>query len=488
MNMKFLKSGLTVLSLLLLAPGVFAAFSADTFSELSCEEGQHLFFEYEEEEIKDRIEKMECLVEPRYTNTVKGYLMGYMVRNREKSERILGRAVLYFPLFEEYLAANEMPDALKYLPVVESALNPQAVSRVGATGLWQFMDYTGKEYGLKINRTIDERSDPMEATKAAIRFLNYLHDRFGKWELALAAYNAGGGRVSRAMKRSRSSNFWKMQRYLPRETRGYVPAFIAATYLMEYYHLHQLEPAYPELDLQLTESIQVYDYISFFRIAQITELPIETIEELNPAFNRGFIPASKEGHSLILPSRVSKAVADYLALKESDQENTMKHIQPVFKEEIVEEQLETNYAASTYVVQEGEQLEGIAQKLDCSVYNLIAWNDLEEMALSPNQQLNYYTPTEVKRFKPFTIEGIAPIDRLEMTLEEKETIDLDYLKVKSQTFRHKKYLYYVPTTVETWAEIADHFDNVSVESLIKLNNARPLEPPRVGSKVKIRKI
>ena len=175
-----------------------------------------------------------------------------------------------------------MPLDLKFLSVVESALNPMAVSRSGAVGLWQFMPATGREYGLKISRYVDERKDPVKSTLAAIKYLKKQYNRYGNWELALAAYNGGPGRVNRAIKRGRSKNFWRIRKYLPRETRNYVPAYIAATYIANFYHMHDLVPIYPDLELQLTESVKVYETLNFSEIEAITGTPEYIIEILNP--------------------------------------------------------------------------------------------------------------------------------------------------------------------------------------------------------------
>ena len=194
---------------------------------------------YDEAAVIERLKSIENpLVENRYNSIVRGYIKGYLFWNRDKTERILGRTVLYFPLMEEYLSKRNMPDKLKYLSVVESALYPHGVSRVGAVGLWQFMPETGKEYGLEINEFVDERKDPNKSTQAALDYLSRQYMKYGDWALALAAYKSGSGRVSRAIKRGRSKNFWRIRRYLPRETRNYVPAYIAATYMMEYYKEH----------------------------------------------------------------------------------------------------------------------------------------------------------------------------------------------------------------------------------------------------------
>jgi membrane-bound lytic murein transglycosylase D len=356
--------------------------------------------EYDEPAIIERINKMENeVVPPRYDNIVKSYLTTYTIKKREKAENILGQQVVYFPLFEKKLEEANLPTDLKYLSVVESALNPKAVSRVGATGLWQFMPATGEYYGLEINSVVDERSDPHRSTEAAIEYLSRLYDRFGNWELAIAAYNSGGGRVSRAIKRSRSKNFWKVRSYLPRETRNYVPAFIAANYLIKHYQEHELTPRYPELDQQITESIMVYDHTSFYEVAQATELPLDMIEALNPAYLQGFIPARQKGYYLTLPKRVMPAFKDYIDQKRPDFEARLRvQSTPVYisKPEAEDHKL---YEKSFYTVLEGESLESIAEKIGCTVHQLKAWNHLYTSEIKPGLQLSLYSPKKIKRLE-----------------------------------------------------------------------------------------
>jgi membrane-bound lytic murein transglycosylase D len=356
--------------------------------------------EYDEPAIIERINKMENeVVPPRYDNIVKSYLTTYTIKKREKAENILGQQVVYFPLFEKKLEEANLPTDLKYLSVVESALNPKAVSRVGATGLWQFMPATGEYYGLEINSVVDERSDPHRSTEAAIEYLSRLYDRFGNWELAIAAYNSGGGRVSRAIKRSRSKNFWKVRSYLPRETRNYVPAFIAANYLIKHYQEHELTPRYPELDQQITESIMVYDHTSFYEVAQVTELPLDMIEALNPAYLQGFIPARQKGYYLTLPKRVMPAFKDYIDQKRPDFEARLRvQSTPVYisKPEAEDHKL---YEKSFYTVLEGESLESIAEKIGCTVHQLKAWNHLHTSEIKPGRQLSLYSPKKIKRLE-----------------------------------------------------------------------------------------
>ena len=442
-----------------------------------------------EEEVKIRLESMPCLVTPKYNSTVRAYVSNYLVRNRKNSERILGRAILYFPLFEKYLEANNMPAGLKFLPVIESALNPKAVSRVGATGLWQFMESTGKIYGLDVNLTIDERSDPEKSTIAAVQHLGDLYERFGSWELALAAYNSGSGRVSRAIKRSRSKNFWKLQRYLPKETRNYVPAFIAATYLMQYYYYHQLNPSYPSLDLQFTESMQVKEYISFFRVAQITGIPLEIIELLNPSYPRGFIPARETGNSIVLPKRVMPALKDFLALQDSGQHEMMEALEgiPVSWDDMRNPDLDKFYLRSIYIVNEGEKLLQLAQVFQVTIHNLMAWNEMATPEIYPGQELIIYHIKDVKRYLP---EAILPSPSLPGLVPQPAQSEDPSLATTplSEPFTKGKYLCYRSNGLETLHEIMQHVGNISLQDLIEFNDINPSNIPKPGQVIKLKRL
>ncbi|MFM8488513.1 MAG: lytic transglycosylase domain-containing protein, partial [Bacteroidota bacterium] len=242
------------------------------------------------DELLSRLESVGSCVDLRVTDVVRGYIRNYVNRNSEKASMMLGRRLTYFPLYEEKMREYGVPEDLKYLSVVESALNAKAVSRVGATGLWQFMPSTGGEYGLHTNSAVEDRSNPVKSTDAAARHLRDLYKMFDDWALALAAYNSGAGRVNSAIKRAGSRDFWQIQKFLPLETRNYVPAFIAATYLCNFYYLHGVSSYDPDLDLQLTGYINVYEGISFQDIADATGISAEVVKELNPGFKRDYVP------------------------------------------------------------------------------------------------------------------------------------------------------------------------------------------------------
>ena len=220
-----------------------------------------------------------------YNNAVRNYIELYAVRKRAMVSRMLGMTQLYFPIVEEILDKHKMPLELKYLAIVESALNPSARSRCGAVGLWQFMYGTGKMMGLKISSYVDERCDPYKSTEAACEYLQFLYDMFGDWQMVLAAYNSGPGSVSKAIRRSGGkTTYWEIRPYLPRETQGYVPAFIAVNYVMTHAEEHNLYPAVPRMTFADVDTVNIKKELSFQQIAKVLGMPVEDIQYLNPCY------------------------------------------------------------------------------------------------------------------------------------------------------------------------------------------------------------
>lgn len=267
-------------------------------------------------DIKDRLTAMNGLVRMKYTPEVMSYIMGYL-RYKEGTSAVLGRQATYFPIFEDVLTKNNLPTDLKYLSVVESSLRPNAFSRVGAAGLWQFMRGTGRMMGLKINRTIDERRSPYKSTEAAAAYLGMLYEEFNDWELALAAYNSGPGRVRRAIAKGGSRDFWEIRKFLPKETRNYVPAFIAVNYLAQYYYLHDIQPTLEHPDLMTVTNVTLYEEMSFSRISDITGASTEIIRALNPCFLRGYVPKSVTGSYILLPNYAATLLLHHLYTPDS---------------------------------------------------------------------------------------------------------------------------------------------------------------------------
>ncbi|MEA3451332.1 MAG: lytic transglycosylase domain-containing protein, partial [Bacteroidota bacterium] len=237
-----------------------------------------------------RMKKIATPIQLTYNPEVKQWLSMYLKRGKYMIPTIMGLSNFYFPMFEKELSENNMPMELKYLPIIESALNPRAVSVAGATGLWQFIYPTGKRYGLEINSYIDERKSPQLATTAAVNYLKDLYGIFNDWNLALAAYNCGAGNVNKAIIRSGGkTNFWDIYHYLPRETRGYIPAFIAITYIMSYTDEHNFYPAKIDLPYN-TDTLIITDTLHLLQVAEVIDIPMSQLRDLNPQYKIDIIP------------------------------------------------------------------------------------------------------------------------------------------------------------------------------------------------------
>lgn len=351
-------------------------------------------------EVRERLEKLDGMMNLEYNSLVETKIRLYLGRRKRTLAYLIGKSETYFPLFEHYLQVNQLPDELKYLSIVESALNPRAKSPVGASGLWQFMKRTGLNYGLKIDSYVDERNDPIKSTEASFNFLKDLYERYDDWMLALAAYNCGPGNVNKAIRRSGSTDFWKLSRYLPSETQNYVPIFIATIYVMNYYQAHGIKPKLATYNFQDLKTTTLFESNSFYKISKIAEIEIDKIKELNPAYKRSFIPKTKKGNYLTLP----------------------KESMRIFKEKLRQEKLQGFYKSknhdyydymnipsdmirSSYEVQKGESIDYIAKLLRCSSSDIIKWNKLPRGSVFNGQELIIYFPKIKKENTP--LESIA---------------------------------------------------------------------------------
>ena len=271
--------------------------------------------EYSKEEYVDRLYRMPCVMEMAYNDVVQKFIDRYSGRLRRSISYMLGASNFYMPIFEEALEMYQLPLELKYLPIIESALNPKAVSRVGAAGLWQFMPATGKQYGLKLNSLVDERRDPVKSSQAAARYLRDLYKIFGDWSLVIAAYNCGPENINKAIRRANNvtslkgpdgeplpvvKDYWHIYPYLPRETRGYVPAFIAANYIMTYYSLHNICPMTTRLPAK-SDTVMVSRNVHLEQVAEVVGLNIDLLRSLNPMYRRDVVPGATEPSALRLP-------------------------------------------------------------------------------------------------------------------------------------------------------------------------------------------
>lgn len=342
---------------------------------------------YSDAVFADRFAKLDANTpfDLQYNDVVKQYIALY-ARKKQMTSRILALSKLYFPLIEQILDKYKMPLELKYLAVVESALNPTACSRTGARGLWQFMYTTGKLYNLQVTSYMDERNDPIRSTIAACEFLKFLHDMFGDWQLAIAAYNCGPMEVSKAIRRSGGKkNFWEIRRYLPRETEGYVPAFIAVNYIMNYATAHNIYPSIPNETYFDVDTVTVHHELTFTQISNYLNIPLDEVTYLNPCYKLGVVPYSNDGcYTVCLPiSMVGKFVTNEEAIYNMAKKDTLTSQQILAMEE-------NSSQVEYHRVRAGEHLSTIANRYHCTVRELKEWNGLQSANVKPGQHLMVY--------------------------------------------------------------------------------------------------
>ena len=352
----------------------------------------------------ERLQAMQSPIPMTYNEQVKRFIELYVVKRRAQVQNMLGQSKYYFPMFEEALDAYGLPLELKFLPIIESALNPRAYSRAGASGLWQFMYYTGKRYDLQVNSYVDERCDPYKSSWAAAKFLGELYSIYGNWHLAIAAYNCGPGNVNRAIARSGGqTDFWKIYYHLPRETRGYVPAFIAASYAMTYANEHQLYATQTNKPLA-ADTIMVTKPLHFEQISAKLGLPVEMIRELNPQYRHDIIPAQGgKNYSLRLPVEVTLAFAaqeDSVYAFQHEKYFPDNKIVAVSEAVFAQGVRPANAAKLIYTVKSGDVPGSIATRFGVRLSDLKYWNGMRRNIIRIGQKLVIYVPkSRVDRYR-----------------------------------------------------------------------------------------
>ena len=334
-------------------------------------------------------------------NIIKSFL-----KYRKKSfERLMGTSEYYFPIFEEALAKQNVPLEIKYLAIVESALNPKAVSKMGATGLWQFMYQTGKQYGLKIDSYIDERSDPLRASDAAAQYMTNMYKMFGDWDLVLASYNSGPGNVTKAIRRSGGQqNYWNIRKNLPRETQGYVPAFLATMYIYEYHKEHGIVPNRAVVKHFATDTIAIKQQMTFKQISDLLDVPVAQLQVLNPSYKLNVIPFyQNENHYLRLPQeKIAVFVSNEAEIYAYVQHELDKRERPfeMQKALVVKDTVNVTVVASKvsefkyYKVKKGDNLKSIAAKYNVAVSDIKHWNKLTSSSLASGKSLKIVIGTD----------------------------------------------------------------------------------------------
>ncbi|WP_177603745.1 lytic transglycosylase domain-containing protein [uncultured Phocaeicola sp.] len=336
-----------------------------------------------------RLQRIPALIEMPYNDIVRKFIDMYATRLRQKVAFMLSANNFYMPIFEEALDLNDLPLELKYLPVIESALNPMAVSSQGAVGLWQFMLRTGQLYGLTINSLVDERRDPIKSTRAAARYLKDLYDIYHDWNLVLAAYNCGPGTINKAIRRAGGeTDFWKIYNYLPNETRGYVPAFIAANYIMNYYCEHNISP----MEMRMPEgsdTIHITRNLNLNQVADVCKINIDELRALNPEFKKDIIPVSTEPYALRLPNSMISSFIE----KEDSIYNYKPELYQTRRITVEPDTPKTSSKKSQskkavyHRIRQGDTLGGIAAKYGVSVSQLRRLNGIKGSSIRAGKRL-----------------------------------------------------------------------------------------------------
>lgn len=325
-----------------------------------------------------RLNMLATVIQLPYNPVVKQYIQVYTRKQSALMSRILGLAQYYMPTFEECLDKHGLPAELKILPIIESALNPKAVSRAGAGGLWQFMHRVGKAYGLEINSFVDERFDPVASTEAACRFLKDLYNMYGDWTLVIAAYNCGPGNVNKALKRaSDPTTYWDIYQYLPRETRGYIPAFIAATYAYTFHKAHFIEPLTPPHPI-VTDTLMINRMVHFEQISSTLGIPVEILRDLNPQYKMDIIPGKEKAYALVLPIG---DVVSYIEKEPVIYAKDSVYLQKFLNSNTAAEKItsvSSPSGAKTYKVRSGDNLGAIAKNHGVTVKQLMVWNKMTD--------------------------------------------------------------------------------------------------------------
>ena len=387
---------------------------------------------------KNRLDSIQKTVPLSYNNSVQDFIDLYVNKRKTLIGRMIGLSKYYFPFFEQSFREQSVPEEIKYLSIVESALNPNAVSRVGATGLWQFMFATAKIYGLDMNNFIDERRDPLSASRAAAAYLRDAYDEFGDWLLAIAAYNCGKGNVQKAIKKAKSNNFWVISRYLPGETKNYVPAYIAMAYVMNYHKKHNIETISPSIPVK-NDILYVNQPTSLVDLARALNIPLKQIQILNPIYKKYVAYGSDEEPCKIIipiPSKESYT-AIYDALENPIPENKLRKIAslPSRNEKTIKQS-----KSYTHKVKRGESVYAIARKYGVEVQDIKAWNNFENTGkILPGMKIN-----------------VQSIDEHQYVIKQSES----------------NYIYHVVKKGETLSNIVDRFSGSSIKGIKTANRLR----------------
>ncbi|HAF27513.1 MAG TPA: lytic transglycosylase [Bacteroidales bacterium] len=432
----------------------------------------------------ERLQNIPSIIDLSYNKIVRNYIHVYTKQRRENVGAMIGVSDYYFPKIEEIFESYGIPTELKYLAIIESALNPRAVSRVGATGMWQFMYGTARMYDLTVNSYVDDRRDPIKSAHAAALFIKDLYSMFNDWTLVIAAYNCGPGNVNKAIRRSGGKrDFWQIYYRLPRETRGYVPAYIAATYTFNYYKEHGISPIYPEIPIA-TDTIMISDNLHLQQISEVLNIPLNALRDLNPQYKQDIIPGKGTSLSLTIPFDYTGKFIDLkdsiLAYKDSiffNADNTIKNPQHSY----YIPQAPTNRDKLIYTVKSGDNLGFISEWYNVRLSDLRYWNNISGNMIRVGQKLNIYVPQG-------TASKYADINTLSFDAKQRR-IGKNTTAASSEvkpTQVGGEYIYYKVRSGDTLWEIAKQYPGITETDIMKLNNMTSGKSLKAGQLIKIK--
>ena len=457
--------------------------SLDLFNDISDDIkniniNENVDYELPTELLKQRLAAMDAKspfnieYNPGLENIIKSFL-----KNRKKAfGRLMAISEYYFPMFEEALAKQNVPLEIKYLAIVESALNPKAVSRMGATGLWQFMYHTGKQYNLKIDSYVDERSDPLKSSVAAAEYMSKMYKIFGDWDLVLASYNSGPGNVAKAIRRSGGQqNYWNIRKNLPRETQGYVPAFLATMYIYEYHKEHGIKPERALVQHFATDTVLIKKQISFKQISDLLDIPVAQLQLLNPSYKMNVIPVyGDQDHFLRLPK-------DKIAVFASNEDKIYAYIQReldfrekpfqvekaiVLNDSVYSTQRITLPKTKYYTVKRGDNLSEIANKYSVTVADIKRWNRLKGSSVASGKSLKIMTNESVVQTVKNSVKSNQHIVSADSKIDQDEKATKN---IKTDTISTSAASFYVVQKLDNLSNIAKK-NNVSIAEIKEWNH------------------
>jgi membrane-bound lytic murein transglycosylase D len=444
--------------------------------------------QYADTVYRDRISRINSIVHLQYNSIIRNHIDVYTVRQRDKFSAVLGLSDYYFPMIEDIFDSYGLPTELKYMAVIESALNPAVVNRrSGATGLWQFMYSTGRMYGLTINSLVDERRDPVRATHAAAKYIRDLYNIYNDWILVIAAYNCGPGNVNKAIKRSgNKKDYWDIYYRLPRETRGYIPQYVAAAYAVTYYGLHNITPLPIDMPVA-TDTIMVNKDIHLTQIAEVMGIPLGELRALNPQYKTGLVPGSSQSMSLNLPLN---HLGDFIDMNDTIR-NYKSDIYLNRKTQIADPSHSAYLPADikgktklVYTVQDGDNLGYIATWYQVSLSDLRFWNNIYRNTIKVGQKLAIYVDPPKSEF-------YSKIST--MSFEDKQLILGKTVSSNPQTLApgpvesDEEFIIYTVGNGDTIWDIVKMFGDVTTSQVLALNNISDPSKIKIGQKLKIKK-